>query len=91
VSKFQHHIMLCSSCSTSLVSSSNLRPTCWWKVSCPCFMLLLPWKSCISFDVYILHHLLSCYPNSWYMLHSPVVSDLSHSVMGMVHFRLSLH
>jgi hypothetical protein len=35
-------------------------------------MLLLPWQSWTSFPVYILHHLLSCYPNNLNISHSPV-------------------
>jgi hypothetical protein len=31
VSRFQHHTMLCSKCSTSLVSSLNLNAVCWCK------------------------------------------------------------
>jgi hypothetical protein len=31
VSKFQHHTVLYSKCSISLVSSLNLSPICWWK------------------------------------------------------------
>ena len=31
VSKFHHHKRLCSKCSTSLLSSFNLNPICWWK------------------------------------------------------------
>jgi hypothetical protein len=31
VSKFHHHKRLCSKCSTSLLSSFNLKPICWWK------------------------------------------------------------
>jgi hypothetical protein len=33
VSTFQHHTKLCSKCSTLLVSSLNLIPVCWWKVT----------------------------------------------------------
>ena len=41
VSKFQHHTMLCSRCSTSLVSSLKISSICWWEVfldliSCVC-------------------------------------------------------
>ena len=32
-SKFQHHIKLCSKCSTSLASSPNLLPNCIWRHS----------------------------------------------------------
>jgi hypothetical protein len=59
VSKFQ----LCSKGSTSLNSSVNLNPFCWWKKS-TCCMLLLPWQFCIQFHLYILHHLLSYYQNN---------------------------
>ena len=44
-SKFQPHTMLCSKCSTLLVSSSNLSPVCWLKESSSCWMLLLPRQS----------------------------------------------
>jgi hypothetical protein len=33
MSKFQHRTKLCSSCSTFVVSSLNLRRICWWKVT----------------------------------------------------------
>jgi hypothetical protein len=39
-------------------------------------VLLLPWQSWMQFHVYILHHLLSCYPNGWNIAHSPAVFDL---------------
>ena len=51
VSKLQHHTKLYSKCSTLLVSSSNLSPICWRKEFSACLMLLVPWKSWISFHV----------------------------------------
>ena len=47
MSKFQHHKMLCSKCSISLVSSWNLSPVCYWKESFFWWMLFLPRQSCI--------------------------------------------
>ena len=55
VFKFQHHTMLCSKCSTCLVSSLNLSPNWSWKES-SCWMLILSWQSWIECEVYILHH-----------------------------------
>jgi len=64
MSKFQHYTGLCSICSISLVSFLSLSPTYWWKKSSCCWMLLLPWKSWIWFNIYILLHLLSGYPEN---------------------------
>ena len=47
VPKFHHHATLCSKPSTLLVSLSNLRPICWWKMFSYCRLLLLPWQSWI--------------------------------------------
>ena len=54
------------------VFSVNLNPFCWWKES-TCWMVLLPWQFCIQFHVYILHHLLSYYPNNWHISYAPVL------------------
>jgi len=75
--QFNHHMKLCYKCSISLVSSSNLNLICW---STGIFFLLnaaLPWQSWIWFHAYTQHHMLSGYPNSWNIPHSPVVFDLS--------------
>jgi hypothetical protein len=45
----QHHAKLCSKCSTSLVSSSNVSPVCWKKRSHSWWLSLLPWQSLIWF------------------------------------------
>ena len=55
MSQFQHHTNLYSKCGTLQVSSLNLSPTCWRKVSSSCWNLLLvmqcgfnfPCTSCI--------------------------------------------
>ena len=54
VSLFQHHTKLCSQCSTSLVSSLNSTPICWWQELPSHWILLLPWQSWTSFRAYIL-------------------------------------
>ena len=46
MSKFQHHTVLCTKCSTCLVSSLNLIQFSCEK-SYSCWMLLLPWQFCI--------------------------------------------
>ena len=55
VSKFQHHIMLCSKYSTLPVSSLSSSPILRWKDSSSCWMLILPWKSWIQFHLNVLH------------------------------------
>ena len=40
------------------------------------WILLLLWQSHISFHVYTLHHLFSCYPNSWNIPDSPGIFDI---------------
>ena len=83
VSQFQHHKMLCSKCSTSIVSFLNLSPVCYWKESSSCWMLIFFASPVFNFTcTYILHNLLSLYPNSWNIPHSPVVPDLSQSDCG---------
>ena len=47
VSEFHHHTMLCSKCSTSLVSSVNLSSVCWWNESYSRWLLLWLWQSWI--------------------------------------------
>ena len=39
--KFQHHTQPCSKCCTSLLSSLNLSPVCWWKSSSSSVMAIL--------------------------------------------------
>ena len=64
VSKFQHHIKLCTKHTISLVSSLQLSPICWWKQSSSCWMLLLPW-AILNFICLQLTSLLSCYPKKF--------------------------
>jgi hypothetical protein len=40
-------------------------------------MLLSPWQPWLSFRVYILHRLLSCYQNSWSMPLTPFALNVS--------------
>ena len=73
VSTFQRHTKLCSKCSCFLVSSLNLCLICWWKIYFllnPVFPMTIP--DLIS-RIYMLHHMSSCYPSSWNILHFPVV------------------
>ena len=72
MSHFQHNTNLCSLCSTSLASSVNLSPICWWKKSS---FLLLPWK----IRMHISHHLISCYKNNWNISHFPFVCSITMS------------
>ena len=55
-------------------------------------MLLLPWKSCVQFHLYVSGRLLFYCRNSWNtrIPHSPAVFVLSQSVLAMVAFRFSL-
>ena len=83
VSKFQQHTKSFPIISILIVSSSNLSPICWWKVF---FLLNVAFATAILYlisHVYILHYLLSCYPNSWNIPYRLFVLDLSLSVTKM--------
>ena len=87
MSTFHHHTKLCSKCRTLLVTSLNLSPIFWRKILLfversfghgnPEFNFM--GTSCII--------CLACYPNSWNVLHSPVVFDIPHSVLEMAAVR----
>jgi branched-subunit amino acid transport protein len=73
VSKFQLNTKLCPNCTTLPVSSLQWNPISSWKDSCTCWKPPLPWQSCSWFHMYILHHVLLCYPNSEIFHISPIV------------------
>jgi hypothetical protein len=59
VTKFQHHTKSSTKHNTSLVSSLNLSPICWWKQSSSWWVLLLPWPildfiSCLHLTSFVI-------------------------------------
>lgn len=62
------------------------------KIASSCETVHLPWQSCISFHMYLLHHFLSCYPNrttyphkvtdypSWHLISITLKSGLFHAL-----------